>query len=132
MILPDTTVWVDYFNGIKNWQSQYLDSFLQNEPVLIGDLIFAEILQGFRHDKDFQLAKNSLDLLPFVNIGGYEVVLQSASNYRLLRKRGVTVRKTIDVIIATYCIFHEHHLLHNDHDFEVIETHFPLKIITNS
>jgi predicted nucleic acid-binding protein len=96
MILVDTSIWIDYFNGLSNWHTDILDSLLQKEPVLLGDLIFAEVLQGFRTDKDFESAKRSLETLPFRQIGGYGIALQSAMNYRLLRKKGVTVRKTID------------------------------------
>jgi hypothetical protein len=87
---------------MRNWQTDLLDDLLSNDPVLIGDLILAEVLQGFCSDDDFEVAKTCLNILPFRKIGGYEIALQSAQNYRLLRKKGVTVRKTIDVIIGTF------------------------------
>jgi predicted nucleic acid-binding protein len=130
MILVDSSVWIDYFNGSHNWQVELLDKLLQHEPIIIGDLILAEVLQGFRSDKDFKLAKKFLGALPFRSVGGYTVALQSASHYRELRKKGVTVRKTIDLIIATFCIIEDMALLHNDQDFEPMEKHLFLKTIS--
>ena len=130
MILVDSSVWINYFNGITTWQTNLLDNYLSNVPVVIGDLILAEVLQGFRSDKDYETAKDFLSALPFRQIGGYNVALQSAQNYRLLRKAGVTVRKTIDIIIATFCIMEGLTLLHDDHDFDPMVSHFSLKIPT--
>ncbi|MBW1719713.1 MAG: PIN domain nuclease [Deltaproteobacteria bacterium] len=130
MILVDSSVWIDYFNGISTWQTDSLDNYLSNVPVVIGDLILTEVLQGFRSNKDFETAKNFLGALPFRQIGGYNVAIQSAQNYRSLRKAGVTVRKTIDVIIATFCIIEGLTLLHDDRDFDPMESHFFLKTLT--
>ena len=130
MILVDSSVWIDYFNGIRNWQTDLLDDLLSNDPILIGDLILAEVLQGFRSDDDFEAAKTCLNILPFREIGGYKIALQSAQNYRLLRKKGVTVRKTIDVMIGTFCISEGITLLHNDRDFEPMVSHLSLKVLT--
>ena len=129
MILVDSSVWVNYFNSIDTWQTELLDQLLKEVPILIGDLIFAEVLQGFKSDKDFSKAKEALSILPFCQVGGYEVALQSAQNYRKLRKRGVTVRKTIDVIIGSYCILEKLSLLHDDRDFEPMVEHLSLKAI---
>ena len=128
MILVDSSVWIDYFNGISTWQTDSLDNCLSHVPVVIGDLILTEVLQGFRSDRAFETAKNFLSALPFRQMGGYKVAIQSARNYRLLRKAGVTVRKTIDVIIATFCIMEGLTLLHDDRDFDPMVTHFSLKI----
>jgi predicted nucleic acid-binding protein len=130
MILVDSSVWIDYFNGHRTWQTNMLDNLLSDVPVIIGDLILAKILQGFRSDNDYDLAKSYLSDLPFHQIGGYRVSVQSAQNYRILRKKGVTVRKTIDVIIGTYCIMEELPLLHDDRDFDPMVSHLPLKIIS--
>ena len=127
MILVDSSVWIDYFNGNRTWQTDLLDELLSHVPIIMGDLIFAEVLQGFRSDRDFNAAKSHLDALPFKQIGGYEVALKSAQNYRSLRKKGVTVRKTVDVIIATFCIIEGLTLLHDDRDFEPIVSHLSLK-----
>ncbi|MBI9083172.1 MAG: PIN domain nuclease [Desulfobacterales bacterium] len=130
MILVDSSVWIDYFNGIPSWQTDLLDDCLSSSPVVIGDLILTELLQGFRSNKDFQTAKRFLGALPFRQIGGYPVATQSARNYRTLRKAGVTVRKTIDVMIATFCIMDGLTLLHNDRDFVPMAAHLSLKTLT--
>ncbi len=127
MILVDSSVWIDYFNGKVTWQTDLLDSYLSNLPVIMGDLIFTEVLQGFKSDKDFKAARSFLEPLPFRQMGGYNIAVKSAYNYRKLRKKGVTVRKTIDVIIATFCIIEDLTLLHDDRDFDQISAYFPLK-----
>jgi predicted nucleic acid-binding protein len=127
MILVDSSVWIDYFNGKRSWQTDLLDHMLSNVPIIMGDLILTEVLQGFKSDKDYKTAKKYLDKLSFRQMGGYNVAIQSAQNYRQLRKAGVTVRKTIDIIIATFCIIEGLTLLHDDRDFDPIASHFPLK-----
>jgi predicted nucleic acid-binding protein len=130
MILVDSSVWIDYFNGNKTWQTDLLDNLLSDVPIIIGDLILAEILQGFRSDNDFESAKSYLSDLTFRQMGGYQVAVKSAQNYRILRKKGVTVRKTIDVIIGTYCILEGLPLLHDDRDFDPMVSHLSLKILS--
>jgi hypothetical protein len=130
MILVDSSVWIDYFNGYKTWQTNLLDNLLSDVPIIIGDLILAEILQGFRLDNHFESAKSYLSDLPFRKMGGYQVAVKSAQNYRILRKKGVTVRKTIDVIIGTYCILEGLPLLHDDRDFDPMVSHLSLKILS--
>ena len=130
MILVDTSVWIDYFNGQKTWQTDLLENLLSDVPIIMGDLILTEILQGFRSDNDYKTAQSFLSDLPFHRMGGYQVAVQSAQNYRTLRKKGVTVRKTIDVIIGTYCILKNLPLLHDDRDFEPMVSHLSLKIVS--
>jgi len=130
VILVDSSVWINYFNGISTWQTDLLDHYLSNTPVIIGDLILTEVLRGFRSNTDFEKARNFLSALLFRQIGGYNVAIQSARNYRSLRKAGVTVRKTIDIIIATFCIIEGLTLLHDDRDFDPMVTHFSLKTPT--
>lgn len=130
MILVDSSVWIAYFNGDSIWQAELLDGLLSSEPVLTGDLILTEVLQGFRFDKDFKKARKFMGTLQFCNMGGYDKAIKAAQNYRSLRKKGVTVRKTIDVIIGTYCIETETHILHNDHDFDPMEKYLGLKVVT--
>ena len=132
MIMVDSSVWINYFNGIPTWQTDLLDHYLSNVPIVIGDLILAEVLRGFRSDKDYKTAKNFLSPLQFRQIGGYNVAIRSAQNYRLLRKAGVTVQKTIDIIIVTFCIMEGLTLLHDDPDFEPMVSHFSLKTPTSS
>jgi predicted nucleic acid-binding protein len=129
MLIVDSTVWVDYFNGIGNPQTDYLDQIVDKTPILIGDLILAEVLQGFREDTDFEKARRTFGKYMQVEMVNPELALQSARNYRLLRHKGIAVRKTIDSLIATYCIENEHDLLHNDSDFEGYEKHLGLSVI---
>jgi predicted nucleic acid-binding protein len=129
VILVDSSVWIGFFNGIKTWQTDWLDSSLGKVPLVIGDLILTEVLQGFQNDKDFKTAKDLLSSIPFMAMGGQDLAIQSAINYRSLRKNGVTVRKTIDVIIGTFCIKHKLQLLHDDRDFEPMVKHLGLKTV---
>ncbi len=129
MILIDSSVWIDYFNGNKTAQTDWLDASLGNTPIIIGDLILTEVLQGFQSDKDFKTARGLLLGIPFMSMGGRELALESAMNYRFLRKKGVTVRKTIDIIIGTFCIHHQLILLHDDRDFDPMVTFLGLQII---
>lgn len=129
MILVDSSVWIDYFNGNKTPQTHWLDSSLGNTPIIIGDLILTEVLQGFQSDKDFKTARDLLLRIPFMPMVGYDIALESATNYRLLRKKGITVRKTIDVIIGTFCIHYQLPLLHDDRDFDPMIKLLGLKII---
>ncbi len=130
MIFVDSSVWIDYFNGRQSWQTNRLDNLLPNVPIIIGDLILTEILQGFRSDDDFETAKSYLNAFPFREMGSYPVAVQSAQNYRILRKKGITVRKTIDVIIGTFCILEGLLLLHDDRDFDPMVSHLSLKVLT--
>ena len=118
MILVDTSVWVDYFNGQASKHTEALDRALDEGLVLLGDVIYLEILQGFRSDKDFHQAKTALSTLDRVDLFGTDTVLKCANNYRKLRKSGITIRRTTDVIIATYCIEHKIPLLFQDRDFK--------------
>ncbi len=118
MILVDSSVWIDYFNGKETLATKKLDGLLGVQPVCTGDLILAEVLQGFRQDADYQAAKNLLCSLPIVAMVNTDISLKSADNFRLLRKQGITIRKTIDTLIATYCIETGLSLLHSDKDFQ--------------
>ena len=129
MLVVDSTVWVDYFNGVKNQQTDYLYQIADKTPILIGDLILAEVLQGFREDTDFESARRIFSKFLQVEMVNRDLAVQSARNYRLLRRKGITVRKMIDSLIATYCIENEHDLLHNDSDFDGYEKHLGLSVI---
>ena len=129
MIVVDSSVWIDYFNGKITKQTNHLDILLGNELIVIGDIILTEVLQGFQEDRDFNKAKKLLDSLVFRKMLGKELAIKSAENYRRLRKKGVTVRKTIDVIIATFCIANNLPLLHSDRDFRPMEKHLNLRVI---
>ncbi len=127
MILVDSSVWIDYFNGASTSQTELLHSLLGQELVVIGDLVLTEVLQGFKSDRDFKKAQQLLDTLILREMLGKNLAVKSAQNYRTLRKKGVTVRKTIDVIIATFCIQNQLPLLHSDRDFEPMEKHLSLR-----
>lgn len=126
MIIADTSVWIDYFNGTDNELTRILDSGLVEGNIAIGDLIFLEILQGFKNDKDYKLAKSRLGALTQYEMFGLEMVELCAKNYRSLRKKGITIRKTSDVIIATFCIGHKLPLLFSDRDFIPFVDHLNL------
>ena len=127
MVLVDTSVWIDYFNGKSNWETDRLDALLGTGELLIGDLILAELLQGFSRDADFRRAQSLMDDLPSVDLVGRDIAIRAARYFRQLRQQGITVRKTIDVIIATYCLTHDHTLLHRDKNFTVFERHLGLR-----
>jgi predicted nucleic acid-binding protein len=117
MILVDSSVWIDYFNGRSNEQVDILDHLLTTQPLAIGDLILVEVLQGFRQDADYETAKQLLTSLTVFSLLEGNLALKSAENFRTLRRQGITIRKTIDVIIATFCIEEGHSLLFLDKDF---------------
>ena len=127
MILVDSSVWIDFFRGTVTPQSERLDQLLGREPLLIGDLILAEVLQGFTSERDFNQARKMLGALELVNLGGAEMAVQAARNFRTLRAKGVTIRKTIDTFIATCCIEQDHALLFSDRDFDPFVLHFGLR-----
>ncbi len=127
MILIDSGVWIAYFNGVISPETDRLDSLLGAMPVCTGDIVLTEVLQGFRRDEDFAIAKDLLSSLPVYSMLNTELAYKSADNYRLLRKKGFTVRKTIDVIIATFCIENDFALLHCDKDFLPFHQTFDLR-----
>lgn len=129
MIVVDTSVWIDYFNGRDTPHTDRLDVLLGDEPLAIGDLILTEILQGFRSDADFRQARELLLSLTVFEMLGLENALRCAQHYRELRRRGITVRKTADVIIATFCIIENHALLFSDRDFLPFAEHFGLRTV---
>lgn len=126
MILVDSSVWIDYFRGRSNAQTELLDTLLGKEPLAVGDLILAEVLQGFNDEREFNQARRLMTSLVVIDLGGREVALQAAKNFRSLRSLGVTVRKTIDVVIATRCIHNQIPLLYGDRDFDPFVQHLGL------
>ena len=127
MILVDSSVWIDYFRAADTPQAALLDSILGRTSVAIGDLIAAEVLQGVRDDKEFKLVKGAFDALTHIDLCGYDLAIKAAENYRRLRENGVTVRKTVDTIIATRCIQDGLSLLHSDRDFVPFAQHLGLR-----
>lgn len=129
MIVVDTSVWIDYFNGVASPHTDLLDQLLSRERLIIGALILTEVLQEFRRDADFRTAQTLLDTLEFRPMLGQNIAWLSAKNYRKLRRAGVTVRKTIDVMIGSFCLQNRHSLLHTDRDFDPIEKHLGLSVL---
>lgn len=128
MLLVDSSVWIDFFNGQPTQQTLYLRDEVDRQEILLGDLILCEVLQGFRLESDFMNARQLLLSFPCQNLTGQVLALKAAQNYRYLRANGVTVRKTIDLLIATFCIENQHELLHADRDFDVVEQHLSLPV----
>lgn len=126
MILADSSVWIDYFRGTITPQTDRLDGLLDIEGVIVGDLILVEVLQGFVGDLTYMKARNLMQAVPVLDLGGHEIAVQAAQNYRALRKRGITVRKTIDTLIATRCIVDNIPLLYSDRDFDPFVEHLGL------
>ena len=118
MVLVDSSVWIDYFNGQAGPETDRLDTLLGTEPVAVGDLIVTEVLQGFRDDSDYETARELFDSLTIFELLGHARALKAANHYRMLRKQGITIRKTTDTIIATFCIDQNIPLLFSDRDFE--------------
>jgi hypothetical protein len=155
MILVDSSVWINYFNGSSTPATNKLDGLLQRqrltlqqlanatagslaawksslgelERLAIGDLILTEVLQGFADDRDFSAARTILSSFDLVELGGRKIAIQAAKNFRMLRKAGVTVRKTIDTLIATRCIESGYELLHEDRDFDPFVKHLGLRVV---
>lgn len=126
MIVVDSSVWIDYFCNVKHKQTNKLDDILGSKLVAVGDLILTEVLQGFKHDKDYRTAKMLFEDITIVEMLGKEMALKSASNFRELRKKGITIRKTADVIIASFCIEKKLPLLFSDKDFKPFVKHLGL------
>ena len=127
MILVDSSVWIDYFRGTPTPQAEMLDSLLGSEPVMTGDLVLAEVLQGFGSEHDFNQAKKLLTSLVVVDLVGQDIAIQAARNFRALRALGITVRKTIDTVIATRCIASGLTLLYSDRGFDPFVQHLGLR-----
>lgn len=129
MWIVDSSVWIDFFNGADTAQTDILESGLGVDELGVGDVIATEVLQRFRSDADFKAAQDALLRFPVFSIGGVELCIKSAQNYRELRRRGITVRKTIDCLIATFVIERGYSLLHSDRDFSPFKEQLGLSII---
>jgi predicted nucleic acid-binding protein len=127
VILVDSSVWVDYFRGVDTAEADKLDTFLGVEQVITGDLILTEVLQGFVSEREFNQGRKLLASLPTIPLVGEEIAVQAARNFRKLRTLGITIRKTIDTLIATSCIEKEISLLYSDRDFDPFVQHLGLR-----
>jgi predicted nucleic acid-binding protein len=129
MVLVDTTVGVDYLNGVVNAETAWLRTEFYRQPIGLTDLILCELLQGLKDDRQVESSRRALAGCVIFDSGGEAMAIASALNYRRLRVAGITVRKTIDCVIATYCIRNGHTLLHRDRDFDGFERHLGLKVV---
>jgi predicted nucleic acid-binding protein len=129
MVIVDTTVWVDYFQGAKNPETEWLNAELDRQRLGLTDIILWEVLQGVRDDVVGKEVERRLLNLEVFETGGVAVAREAARNYRALRSRGHTVRKTIDCLIATFCLRGRHSLLHRDRDFDPFEKFLELSVI---
>ncbi len=127
MILVDSSVWIDYFRRLRTPETDRLDALLGTDEVVIGDLMLTEVLQGFTRDGEFDTALRLMSPVPVIDIGGKDIAIQAAKNFRYLRTLGVTIRKTIDTLIATRCIEDDYALLFSDRDFEPFVEHLRLR-----
>jgi predicted nucleic acid-binding protein len=129
MWIVDSTVWIDYFGGAVTPQADRLHTALGRRAIGLGDIILCEVLQGYRSQRDFEAARQALLQFPIYTIGGRDIALKSAENYRSLRRQGITVRKTVDCLIATFVIENGFSLLHSDRDYNAFEAHLGLDVI---
>lgn len=127
MILADAGVWIDYLGGVVTPLTDRLDVLIGSDRLVIADLTMTEVLQGIRDQGQYERTLFRLSRLPLIIVGDRRVAVQSASNYRILRARGITIRKTIDTLIATRCIIDGHALLFSDRDFEPFVEHLGLR-----
>jgi predicted nucleic acid-binding protein len=129
MIIVDSSVWIDSLKGAVNAQTVWLERELGTQPIALTDLILCEVLQGIRPNHIFEGIREELSHYPLLRCSGQSLAIAAAQNYRHLRTRGITVRKTIDCLIATFCIAHGHTLLHRDRDFDPFEQHLGLQVL---
>lgn len=129
MIIVDTTVWVDYFRGARNPETDWLDREAHQTRIGLTDLILCEVLQGVTSDREFALIQGELLKFELFQAGGLELAIAAARNFRSMRKRGLTVRKMVDCLIATFCLANGHSLLHRDRDFDVFERNLGLFVL---
>jgi predicted nucleic acid-binding protein len=129
MVIVDTTVWVDYLRGIENSETRWLDENLRRRRLALTDLILCEVLQGIQDQGEFERIRSDLSKFYVFSTGGNELAIAAAENYRDLRRQGYTVRKTIDCLIATFCLRNSHELLHRDRDFDCFEQVLGLRVV---
>jgi predicted nucleic acid-binding protein len=129
VVIVDTTVWLDYFNGTATRQVEWLDDQLDRQRLGLTDLILSEVLQAVRNEREARVTQRELLRLEVFPSGGVELAVAAAKNYRRLRAKGRTVRRTIDCWIATFCLLNRHALLHNDSDFDPFEAFLSLQVI---
>jgi predicted nucleic acid-binding protein len=129
VVIVDTTVWVDYLRGTRNAETDWLDREASRERLGLTDLILCEVLQGVRSDREFRQVRAELRKFELFETGGELLAVAAARNFRSIREKGRTVRKTVDCLIATFCLAHGHTLLHRDRDFDAFEQNLGLAVL---
>jgi len=129
MLVSDASIWIDYINDVISEKTAILKGAIAAREVVVGDLIVTEVLQGIRDDAKYERVKALLCGLKYESLTDKELAIKAAENYRLLRRKGITIRKTIDVIIGTYCIERGYPVLHNDQDFASMEQYLGLQVV---
>jgi predicted nucleic acid-binding protein len=129
MVIVDSSVWINLLGGKQNPETEWLEREIPRQALALTDLILCEVLQGVRDDAASRQVRSSLLRFEILDCGGLTVAIAAAENYRILRGRGITIRKTIDCLIATFCIEEGHSLLHRDRDFEPFERYLGLRLI---
>lgn len=129
MVIVDSSVWIDYLHDTINSQTDWLENALGHRAIGITNLILCEVLQGIRYQRRFRFAERALLTLPVFDIAGTHLAIRAARNFHTLQRRGITIRKTIDCLIATFCIVEDFELLHRDRDFDPFEQHLGLTVI---
>lgn len=131
MVIADTSVWVDFLRGVATPHCERMVAMLEEQSLALCDRVLQEILQGVTREREFRAVSARLLALPCFNLGGAELALAAARNYRRLRRAGLTPRSATDVLIATFCAEHGHELLHNDRDFDLMARHLGLKVVSS-
>jgi predicted nucleic acid-binding protein len=129
LIVVDSSVWIDFFNGKATWQALRLRRSLVDEPVVVGDLILCEVLRGFRSERHAREAAEIMRECHLRQMAGFGLAMVAARHFRAMRSRGLTVRKTVDLLIGTYCLIHDLPLLHADRDFDVLQRQLGLRTV---
>ncbi|HMR30287.1 MAG TPA: PIN domain nuclease [Geminicoccaceae bacterium] len=129
MIVVDSSVWIDFFRNVSHPQVELFDRLVLQEQVVLGDLILCEVLRGLRTARDVILVEDYYAAFEVVDMGGAKLARRAAANYRILRERGITIRKTVDLLIATWCLDNDARLLHRDRDFDAFERVFGLRVV---
>ena len=127
MIVVDTSAWIEFLNGTGHTIISDLEHALDNELICLGDLIYCEVLQGIKSKKELNKVKSLFGTLHKDAVGGFDICERASENYKYLRSLGVTVRRTIDIIIGTFCLENGHEIIHNDRDFASMEEHLGLR-----
>jgi len=126
-LVVDSSVWIDFFNGCRTSETARLDTYLGSERIILGDLVLCELLRGFRHPAEARRADQLLATCEPAIFGGHQIARRAADYYRALRTQGISVRKTIDLLIGTWCLEHDVKLLHNDRDFHPMVRYLGLR-----